>query len=238
MNPLSGFNRWFKQLAFGRVRGAKASTKGKLMGKQARAKGKVASTFNKGVDGAVKGAKNKTTGKGKGKKNKQDGGGAGKSGAAPRKQESRRQESREQEQKMGIFGRKKNKPPEHDESEVASSDEKTQMVDMGDVSAPVAECVGWVVMWNGPFKGRDFRLEPGKNEMGTDADCAVVLTDPYSSGKHCVIRFDAEEQSYTLIDLDSTNGTFVNNERVVKCRLVDNDKVRIGRTEMLFKGIY
>jgi pSer/pThr/pTyr-binding forkhead associated (FHA) protein len=51
-----------------------------------------------------------------------------------------------------------------------------------------------------------------------------------------VIRF--EENEYTLVDLDSTNGTYLNQEKVVKSPLVDNDTIRIGRTEMRFKSLY
>jgi len=218
--------RWFKQLAFGRVNAVKARTKGKVMGKQAQAKSKAASGFNKGIDGAVGGVKNKATGK-KGKKKKQDkpasGGGGG--------------QKKQEQKKMGLFGRKKNETVSEGpaQSEQAGHD-ATEMVDVDALGLSMPECVGWVVIWNGPFKGKDFRLEPGKNSMGTVANCLVVLTGPYSSGQHAVIRF--EENEYTLVDLDSTNGTYLNQEKVVKSPLVDNDTIRIGRTEMRFKSLY
>ena len=98
------------------------------------------------------------------------------------------------------------------------------------------DVVGWIVCLNGALRGRDFRLVTGRNVMGTAADCDIVLTDPYLSSKHMAIRH--ENGTFTLIDLDSTNGTFVNDRRVTKQELIDNDKVRIGRTEMKFKSLF
>lgn len=96
--------------------------------------------------------------------------------------------------------------------------------------------VGWIVAQNGNHRGQDFRLFDGKNVLGTAADCDIVITDPYLSAKHCTIRH--EEGNFVLIDLDSTNGTFVNQKRVSKMELIDNDTVRFGRTEFKFKALF
>jgi pSer/pThr/pTyr-binding forkhead associated (FHA) protein len=96
--------------------------------------------------------------------------------------------------------------------------------------------VGWIVCLNGSQRGRDFRLVTGRNVIGTAADCDIVLTDPYLSSKHVVIRHENGE--FMLIDLDSTNGSYVNDRQVTKQDLIDNDKVRIGRTEMKFKSLF
>jgi pSer/pThr/pTyr-binding forkhead associated (FHA) protein len=98
------------------------------------------------------------------------------------------------------------------------------------------DVVGWIVCLNGSQRGRDFRLVTGRNVIGTAADCDIVLTDPYLSSKHVVIRHENGE--FMLIDLDSTNGSYVNDRQVTKQDLIDNDKVRIGRTEMKFKSLF
>jgi pSer/pThr/pTyr-binding forkhead associated (FHA) protein len=36
-------------------------------------------------------------------------------------------------------------------------------------------------------------------------------------------------------DLDSTNGTFVNGERITSQRLADGDRVKVGRTSLIFR---
>ena len=226
----------------GRVNAAKGRARGKVMGAQARAKSKTANKFNKGVDGAIKGAKNKATGKKGNKPAKKQADSSGSSASSPSSSKQRSSSPQKQSsqsrqgQKMGIFGKKSGSNDHDGGHEVPVAEDKTQMVDVDALEQMTRECVGWIVIWNGPQKGRDFRLEPGKNPVGTDANCTVVISDPYASGQHCVVRF--EEGEYVLVDLDSTNGTYVNRERVVKHHLVDNDTIRIGRTELRFKALY
>lgn len=224
MDIVGSITRWFKQLFMGRVHQARASAKGKIYGQQARLKGKVAGTFNKGVDSALKAPKKKLQGAAKGIKNK--GGGAK---AAPK--------AAAEDKKMGWFGKKDKGPaPQQAHAEGQVVEDHTLAVDVSNMEFPAAlECVGWVVVRNGPLKGKDFRLVAGKNTIGSAADCEVVLTDPYLSSKHATIRF--EDGDFTLVDLDSTNGTHVNETRVVKTTLVDNDTIRIGRTTMKFKAL-
>jgi pSer/pThr/pTyr-binding forkhead associated (FHA) protein len=42
---------------------------------------------------------------------------------------------------------------------------------------------------------------------------------------------------FTLFDLASTNGTFVNDKECVKCSLKHNDLIRLGQVEMVFKRL-
>lgn len=100
------------------------------------------------------------------------------------------------------------------------------------------EVVGWVVALNGHQRGQDYRLHTGKNSMGTAADCDIVLTDPYLSSRHTIIRHDSVDGSFVILDLDSTNGTFVNDKRVAKDEIIDNDTIRLGRTELKFKALF
>jgi len=96
--------------------------------------------------------------------------------------------------------------------------------------------VGWLVAMNGPHKGKDFRLYDGKNVIGTAAHLDIVITDPFLSATHAVIRH--EEGNYMMLDLDSTNGSFVNNERVRHHEMISNDRIRIGRTNFRFKALW
>ena len=233
MDPVGSITRWFKMLAMGRVHGAKAAAKGKLYGHQAKIKGKVAGTFNKGIDGAVKGAKGKAKGAKPGAKKKKASGGGGGGGPAGGGGQAAQQQ---QGQKMGLFGKKNQNVPEAGEEMVAPApEEHTLAMNVDELDIHAGECVGWVVVRSGDHKGRDYRLTPGKNVMGTAADCDVVLTDAYLSAQHAVIRY--EDGDFILSDLDSTNGTFVNDTRVVKTALVDNDTIRVGRTELKFKAL-
>ena len=95
------------------------------------------------------------------------------------------------------------------------------------------EVCGWIVALNGAHKGEDFRLRVGKNVIGTAADCDIVLTDKKISRKHTTIRYEGGE--YQIADLDSSNGCFVNDEKVQKHDLIDNDIIKLGDIEFEFK---
>ena len=117
--------------------------------------------------------------------------------------------------------------------------DSTMAVDLSALQAAGSKnrpVVGWIVAQNGNHRGHDFRLFDGKNTLGTAADCDIVITDPYLSAKHSTIRH--EDGNFVLIDLDSTNGTYVNQKRVSKMELIDNDTIRFGRTEFKFKALF
>jgi hypothetical protein len=115
----------------------------------------------------------------------------------------------------------------------------TMMVNVSSVSGGrggdtrKGEVCGWLVALNGQHKGEDFRLRTGKNVIGTAADCDVVLSDKKLSRKHATIRFEGGE--FQIADLDSSNGTFVNDEKVQKHDLIDNDIIKLGDIEFEFK---
>jgi hypothetical protein len=97
--------------------------------------------------------------------------------------------------------------------------------------------VGWLVAMNGSQKGEDFRLREGKNTLGSagGGDVEIRLADQAVSSKHASISY--REGKFVLTDLDSTNGTFVNesDEPVARVGLNDNDMIRVGETTLKFK---
>ena len=76
----------------------------------------------------------------------------------------------------------------------------------------------------------------GVNHIGAGADNDIVITDEYLSSRHAAIRY--EDGRYEFKDNDSTNGSFLNEKRVTKDELIDNDTIRLGRTELRFKALY
>ncbi len=79
-----------------------------------------------------------------------------------------------------------------------------------------------------------FRIPLNKTEIsvGRDADCRIHLPLSNVSRKHARIFCNGED--YVIDDLDSTNGTYVNNVRISSCVLRNNDLVRIGEAKILF----
>ena len=232
---------FFKGLVRSRVSGAQAQVKGKLYSAQAQAKSKAAGKFNAAVDKPGQALKAKVKGQGPG---------GGKSGGkpAPQKSGGGQQDAKQQGGGKGMlfFGKKakggqKQAPAQQRAQQAApeqfSESDKTQMVNVSEIMDDRAQdCVGWIVALGGGHRGHDFRLVTGRNVIGTAADCDIVLTDPYLSSKHAAIRH--ENGRFTLIDLDSTNGTYLNDRRISKEELIDNDKIRLGRTELKFKSLY
>jgi hypothetical protein len=81
--------------------------------------------------------------------------------------------------------------------------------------------------------GRRIRLAPRTTVLGRLPDCTVPLADPQSSRRHAEIRH--EPDGIVLVDLESTNGTFVNDVRIREQLLRDGDAIRIGNTTMRFE---
>lgn len=68
--------------------------------------------------------------------------------------------------------------------------------------------------------------------IGRSADCALILDDDYVSGDHASLA-RRSNGDWVVTDLGSTNGTFVNEVRVVTPTVVTPaDSLRIGRTQM------
>ncbi len=78
---------------------------------------------------------------------------------------------------------------------------------------------------------RSFRLEEGTFLVGRDPDADIALNLKYVSRKHCQIEFKGKNQLF-LQDLGSANGTFVNDEKTTRCRLVHGDDIRIGEVHL------
>jgi pSer/pThr/pTyr-binding forkhead associated (FHA) protein len=82
----------------------------------------------------------------------------------------------------------------------------------------------------GPFT---FRLMPGAiKTIGRSTTADFVLDAGMVSRFHCRVTTTASGQ-VEIEDLDSTNGTFVNDRRVRRRLLEGGDLVRIGRVEMV-----
>ena len=114
--------------------------------------------------------------------------------------------------------------------------QRTVAIDLSDALPQKREVVGWLVVMNGTQKGIDFRIYTGLNNIGAAADNDIVVTDEYLSSRHSMIRY--EDGRYELIDNGSTNGSFVNEKRINREELIDNDTIRLGRTELRFKALY
>ena len=84
---------------------------------------------------------------------------------------------------------------------------------------------------NGPQAGTRLALVD-EFRIGRSTECALILDDDYVSGDHASLA-RRSNGDWVLTDLGSTNGTFVNEVRVVTPTVVTaSDSLRIGRTQM------
>lgn len=79
----------------------------------------------------------------------------------------------------------------------------------------------------------EYILKSGQNRVGRSPDNEIPILDLSASRLHAKITFDSMNNKVTLLDLGSTNGTYVNRERLTAVRrLHHNDTVRIGGTTL------
>jgi len=92
---------------------------------------------------------------------------------------------------------------------------------------------GWLVVLEGNLQGEDFHLHEGRNIVGSSPPCEIQLQDEGIEDRHASIRFSSNQ--WTLTDLDSESGTFLNGKRIYRHELKDGDKIIIGKSLLRIK---
>lgn len=91
-----------------------------------------------------------------------------------------------------------------------------------------------VVVRRGPNAGSSFLMEADTQSMsiGREPSSALFLDDVTVSRKHAEIR--RRDRGFSVHDLQSLNGTYVNLERVDQTILAAGDEIQVGRFRLLF----
>lgn len=84
-----------------------------------------------------------------------------------------------------------------------------------------------IVVEKGPRSGMTFLLREGNTTVGRHPESDIFLNDVTVSRHHC--RFVTTVDSLTVEDSGSTNGTYVNEDRVDSAVLEAGDEVLVGR---------
>jgi len=88
------------------------------------------------------------------------------------------------------------------------------------------------VMRSGPTTGKVFPLEGEEIIVGRDASSGVAINDAEVSRKHA--RLSLQGPAYAIQDLGSTNGTFVNSQRIATTQVLNpGDTVSFGENIVL-----
>ncbi len=76
-------------------------------------------------------------------------------------------------------------------------------------------------------------LDKPELSIGRSPQCDIFIDDAVVSAQHAVIERAADAESpdavsYYIRDLESTNGTYVNNQKIERHKLLHEDLIRVG----------
>jgi two-component system, NtrC family, response regulator HydG len=91
-----------------------------------------------------------------------------------------------------------------------------------------------LIVVNGPLAGTRYSLDKGEILLGRAPNSSVVLSEPDVAWRHCQIRQHGDR--FTIADLRSSAGTYVNGMRSAERWLEDRDQIGVGKTILMFRS--
>ena len=89
----------------------------------------------------------------------------------------------------------------------------------------------WIIQTTEQDDPLTFRLSPGAiKTIGRTTGADFLVDRALVSRLHC--RLTAGDDDLEVVDLSSTNGTFVNGKRVKRANVASGDRLRVGRVEL------
>jgi pSer/pThr/pTyr-binding forkhead associated (FHA) protein len=106
--------------------------------------------------------------------------------------------------------------------------------ELADDSGGLGELTGpaLVVRSGGGRAGESFVPSADRTLIGRSPECDIFLDDVTVSRRHAELRRDGDR--FTIEDLGSLNGTFVNRRRIETAELEDDDELQIGKYRLTF----
>jgi transcriptional regulator with GAF, ATPase, and Fis domain len=96
-----------------------------------------------------------------------------------------------------------------------------------------------LVVVHGRRRGAVISLGGTRYDLGREGNDAgyIALQDDHASRRHAQLQCEQGDGRWTLVELGSRNGTFVNGARITRVALHDGDVLRIGGTLLLFERL-
>jgi len=86
-----------------------------------------------------------------------------------------------------------------------------------------------LILQEGPLAREEFELSKAEIVIGRAPSVDIVISQSSVSGRHALLT--RQEGRFTIEDLNSTNGTFINGERLMGRKIVDSgDEIRLGQS--------
>jgi two-component system, cell cycle response regulator len=89
-----------------------------------------------------------------------------------------------------------------------------------------------LVIISGQDMGRRYELGKEEVSIGRADNCTICVNADQVSRRHALIQ--AVLGRYYIVDNQSTNGTFVNEQKVERAKLLDGDQIRVGKTVLKY----
>lgn len=91
-----------------------------------------------------------------------------------------------------------------------------------------------LIIKNGGFEGMSYDIASEETLIGRNPTTDITLLDEGISREHALVLYDADEDVFTIEDLQSTNGMKVNGKRARSASLADGDEIQLGNTRFEF----
>jgi pSer/pThr/pTyr-binding forkhead associated (FHA) protein len=115
--------------------------------------------------------------------------------------------------------------PDTDENDVGGD---TMLEARSGAGAALAASTLQLLGRGGPFDGTVFKLDKPLMTIGRGAENDITLEDPSISRRHAQIRLSVTADRFTVLDLRSSNGTFLDGQRVKRAEVSEGGVVRFG----------
>ena len=111
--------------------------------------------------------------------------------------------------------------------DIADDGEEVDLLEALGITGPAL-----VVRSGGGMEGQSFQPDEGRTLIGRSPDCDVFLDDVTVSRRHAELVRDGD--TFSIRDLGSLNGTYVNRRRIESTVLEGEDEVQIGKYRLTF----
>ncbi|UWP69125.1 hypothetical protein NQ490_04530 [Subdoligranulum variabile] len=104
-------------------------------------------------------------------------------------------------------------------------------------AAPDGPVAGWLVVLDGPARGRDLRLGVGRSFLGLDAAAAPVTLSPDAplGARQATVVYDDQADAFTLLPGSSQELCYLAGEAVLEPRpLTGGEELRLGSNTLRF----
>lgn len=109
--------------------------------------------------------------------------------------------------------------------------DETIVTSIGDLEAKEEKREPCLIIIGGNHIGKFYHLNSDELTGGRSPGCEIWIEDNMISRKH--FRIKKQDNRFTIEDLRSTNGTYVNNARIKTCVLNAGDKIQISKDTII-----